>query len=46
MDIDNLSMGELIRAKDDLLRANKISMSDYETITKYLGFIINGEVEA
>lgn len=45
--LDDLCVGDLIRAKDNLLKHGKITKKEFDIITKYLGFIINDEfVEA
>ena len=41
--LDELCMGDLIRAKDNLLKHEKITKKEFDVITKYLGFIINNE---
>ena len=41
--LDGMCIGELIRAKDNLLKHEKITKKEHFIITKYLGFIINDE---
>lgn len=44
--LDALCIGDMIRAKDALLKQNKISKKEFDVITKYLRFIINDGLEA
>lgn len=41
--LDELCVGDLIRAKDNLRKHGKITRKEFNAITKYLGFIINDE---